>query len=586
MERGAQGALARRGRRTASPLNIGFEATDRQVAEGRGEHVAFRFVSPEGRARLMTYAELARLSNRFAHVLIDRGVTPGETVFLLAPRIPELYIAALGALKARAIVCILFTSLGDEPLRTRLTKGRCRLLVTTSALAQRRAAAICAALPDTSRVLVIDEDEGTNPGNEFTACMASASEVFDVPTTDPETPAFLHFTGGTTGSPKAVIHVHGAAAVLRSSMQQVFDLQESDVYWCTADPGWVFGLAYGLMAPLLAGVSSVVDAAKTDAARTYQLIAEHKVSILYTAPTALRMMMQGGIKLARGYDLRSLRLIASAGEALHPRIVRWGRQALNLDIHDTWWQTETGAIAIATTAHQPVTMGAIGWALPDVDAAVALRTSSGTLQLVNSPNKVGELVLKRSNAAMFRGYLDEPERYRQSFVGDWYLTGDLVSRDLDGRFWFVSRSDDVIKCAGHLVSPSEVETSLVEHPAIVDAGVIGKPDPLLGETVKAFVTLQPGVAGDEDLRQDILNFARQRLGSALAPSEIAFCSTLPKTRTGKVLRRRLRARELGLFDADTAWEDDDSVLSSTSECDVDAALGEHDALAARPDSPS
>ena len=527
-------------------LNIAYEAVDRHVAHGDGDRVAFRFIDAGTAVRNLTYADLARASNRFANVLRRLDLGPGDAIFSFAGRIPELYIAALGALKARAVFCALYANFGEEPLRTRLTKGNGKLLLTTAPLYSRRIAAIRAALPLLHHVVI--GGRGTPPAATlaFDALMAEADDDFSIAPTDPEDPAFVHFTSGTTGSPKGALHVHAAAVSHYATAASLFELRPDDVYWCTADPGWVTGISYGLVAPLLHGVTAIVDEGDFDPARWYRIIQEQRVTVLYTAPTAIRMLMKAGARLARSFDLSSLRLIASVGEALNPEAVRWGRQAFGRDIHDTWWQTETGAIVIGTSADDEVVLGTIGRPVAGIETAVAHRQADGTLAFVDQPDMVGELVLRAGWPSMFRGYVGEPERYAKCFVDDWYLTGDLVCRDAQGRFSFVSRGDELIKSAGHLIGPYEVESTLLEHPAVAEAGAIGKPDPLIGEVVKAYVALKDGYTADEALRIDLLAFARRRLGPALAPREIAFCRSLPKTRNGKIMRRLLRARELGL----------------------------------------
>lgn len=532
-------------------MNIAYEAVERHVVRGLGDRIAFRFVGGDSSLRTLSYAELSLLSNRFANVLTTLGIHPGETVFAMAGRIPETYIAALGTLKARAVFSALFANFGEQPAQTRLAKGHARLLVTTSRVYERRIAGIRQSLPTLEHVVVTDGE--APPGTlSWQALLDAADDRFQIPPTDPEDPAFLQFTSGTTGSPKGALHVHAAALAHHDSARRVLALRDDDVYWCTADPGWVTGISYGLVAPLLHGATAVVDAGDFDPVRWYRIIQENRVSVWYTAPTAIRMLMKAGARVARSFDLGSLRLVASAGEPLNPEAVRWGRQAFGQDIHDSWWQTETGSIMIATSAGDDVVLGAMGRPLPGIEAAVARRRPGCPVEIVGVSNQVGELVLKSGWPSMFRGYLDEPERYAECFDEGWYFTGDLVSRDEDGLFWFVSRGDEVIKSAGQLIGPFEVESCLLEHPAVAEVAVIGKPDPLVGDVVKAFVVLKDDYASDEDLRLDLLGFARKRLGPALAPREIAFCRSLPKTRNGKIVRRVLRARELGLPDGGQA----------------------------------
>jgi acetyl-CoA synthetase len=262
------------------------------------------------------------------------------------------------------------------------------------------------------------------------------------------------------------------------------------------------------------------------------------------------MMMRGGAAIARKYPCPALRFIASVGEPLAPEAVLWGNEAFNLPIHDNWWQTETGGIMIANYAATDIRPGSMGRPLPGIEAAIVRRSESG-VQIV-ADGEQGELALRRGWPSMFRGYLGEDERYAKCFVGDWYLTGDLARRDADGYFWFIGRSDDVIKSSGHLIGPFEVESALLEHPAVAEAGVIGKPDPVALEVVKAFVSLKPGFVADDALNRELLGFARKRLGAAVAPKEIAFLAELPRTRSGKIMRRLLKARELGLPEGDTS----------------------------------
>jgi acetyl-CoA synthetase len=329
----------------------------------------------------------------------------------------------------------------------------------------------------------------------------------------------------------------------------VLDFHPGDIFWCTADPGWVTGISYGLIAPLAHGVTNIIDEADFDAERWCRILEEQKVTIWYTAPTAIRRLMRLGIEPCKQYNLSQLRLIHSVGEPLNPEAVTWGLQALGLPIHDNWWQTETGGIMIANFAALEIRPGSMGLSLPGIEAAIVHKVN-GSVKVVEEPCVEGDLALKPGWPSMFRGYLHDEERYQKAFKGGWYITGDLARRDADGYFWFIGRADDIIKTAGHMVGPFEVESALLEHPAVAEAGVIGKPDPLIGELVKAFVSLKPGFEPDEDLKLDIIGFARSKLGSAVAPKEIEFNQNLPKTRSGKIMRRLLKARELGLAEGD------------------------------------
>ncbi len=525
-------------------LNIAFEAVDRWVAAGFGERIALRWLGKNSERREFSYADLARLSNRFAHLLDRLGVTPGERVCLLAGRIPELYISALGTLKAGAVFCPLFSAFGPEPVRVRLVKSQARVLVTTTRLYERKVRAQRHELSDLRHILLTDggDESGLLP---FHALLAAESDERNPPVTRPDDMALLHFTSGTTGTPKGAVHVHDAVVAHRLTGRLALDVRPGDIYWCTADPGWVTGVSYGIIAPLVIGATLVVDEAEFDARRWYAILEQERVNVWYTAPTAIRMLMKVGAAALQGRDLGALRFMASVGEPLNPEAVIWSRKVLGQPFHDTWWQTETGAIMIANTPGLAIRPGSMGQPLPGIEAAIVRRRADGGVDVLE-PDEQGELALRVGWPSLFRDYLGDPDRYRQCFAGDWYLSGDLARCDAEGYFWFVGRADDVIKTAGHLIGPFEVESALLEHPAVAEAGMIGKPDEFAGQIIKAFVALKPGYEPGDALRKELLGFARTRLGPAVAPRELEFMADLPKTRSGKIMRRLLRARELGL----------------------------------------
>ncbi len=532
-------------------LNIAYEAVDRHVAAGGGAETPNRWPGSQGARSDITYAALQRETSRFANVLRTLGIGKGDGVFVLTGRIPELYVAALGTLKNGSVFCPMFSAFGPEPIHQRMSIGGARVLVTTPALYKRKVAAIRDRLPELRHVLLAGE-----PGSEpipgtldLASLMAEASDSFDIVRTQPEDLALLHFTSGTTGKPKGAMHVHDAVVAHHVTGRLALDFHPGDIFWCTADPGWVTGTSYGIISPLTNGLTMVVDEADFDAARWYKVLQDEQVTIWYTAPTAIRMLMKVGADLPRGYDLSKLRFVGSVGEPLNPEGVVWGKEALGLPIHDNWWQTETGGIMIANFAALEIRPGSMGRPLPGITAAIVDREGDD-IRVIENPGEEGELALRAGWPSMFRGYLGEEERYRKCFAGEWYLTGDLATKDADGYFWFVGRADDVIKSAGHLIGPFEVESALMEHPAVAEAGVIGKPDPIAGAIVKAFVALKPGFEPSDELRLEILGFARQRLGTAVAPKEISFAPNLPRTRSGKIMRRLLRARELGLPEGD------------------------------------
>jgi acetyl-CoA synthetase len=543
-------------------LNIAHEAVDRHAAGPDADRVALRWLGKRGERRDLTYAELRAETNRFANLLVALGVEPGDRVFALASRVPELYVAALGALKVGAVFCPLFSAFGPEPISQRLTLGRGRFLVTTDALLRRKVAPLLDRLEHLGHVLVIGPVDSTEHASgarihDLRAALAAQEATFTIPPTDPEAPALLHFTSGTTGTPKGAIHVHAAVIVHHETGRAVLDLNPGDRYWCTADPGWVTGTSYGIIAPLTNGATMIVDEAEFDAERWYRILAEESVQVWYTAPTAIRMLMRAGTALAGEHPRPELRHVVSVGEPLNPEAVVWGLEAFGRPIHDTWWQTETGGIMIANFRSQAIKPGSMGRPIPGVEAAVLRRGPDDDLvrddrgePVPAGPGESGELALRRGWPSMFRTYLDQPERYERAFAGTWYRTGDLATIDADGYVWFVGRGDDVIKSAGHLIGPFEVESILVEHPAVVEAGVIGVPDETMGERIKAFVALVDGAEATEELRLELIGFARSRLGPSVAPREIEFQADLPKTRSGKIMRRLLKARELGLPEGD------------------------------------
>lgn len=538
-------------------LNIAHEAVDRHAHGDRRDHVALRHLSKQGGVQEITYHQLMEHSNRFANVLNRLGVAKGERVFLLSGRVPQLYYAALGTWKSGCVVSPLFTAFGPEPIHQRMEKGTARVLVTTSRLYKKKMIPLLPRLPQLRHVLLMDVDEDQPPQDgvrilSLPRLLAAASEQFTLVPTTADDVAIIHFTSGTTGLAKGAVHVHGAVLTHYMSGKYALDLHPQDIFWCTADPGWVTGTSYGIIAPLCHGVTSIIDEGDYDARRWYQTLQDQQVSVWYTAPTAIRMLMRGDDKPCEQFDLSRLRFIASVGEPLNPEAVVWGQQALGLPIHDNWWQTETGGIMIANFAALEIRPGSMGRPLPGIEAAIVRYDDQGKLYTVTDPQQEGELALRAGWPSMFRTYLDEQQRYDKCFVDGWYLTGDLARRDEDGYFWFMGRADDIIQSSGHRIGPFEVESVLIEHPAVAEAGVIGKPEPTIGELIKAFVALKPGVEPSEELRLELIGFARKKLGASVAPRELDFLDTLPKTRSGKIMRRLLKARELGLPEGDTS----------------------------------
>lgn len=530
-------------------LNIGFEAVDRHVAQGHGNQTAIIWLSKDGRREVISYRYLAELSSRFANVLKSHGIEQGARVFSAMSREPELYAAALGTWKAGMVFTPLFAAFGPEPFRTRMEIGEANVLVTSRSLYERKIVAWREDIP-TLRLVLIVGDEAPEGCVALGPALRAASPEYETLHTRPEDPALIHFTSGTTGKPKGALHVHQAVLYHALSGRHALGLRPGIRYWCTADPGWVTGTTYGIIAPLVNRATMIVDEAEFDLDRWYGTIQREKVQIWYSAPTAIRMMMRAGKDAAEPFDFSSLEFLASVGEPLNPEAVIWSNEVFGLPFHDNWWQTETGGIMIANTQDADIKPGSMGKPLPGIIAGIVEKTGDGLRELPDG--EIGELALRPGWPSMMRAYLNEQARYDKCFADGWYLSGDLAMRDADGYYWFVGRADDLIKSSGHLIGPFEVESALIEHDAVAEAAVIGVPDETVGEVVKAFVTLNRGAEPGPELERDIRGFARKRLGAAVAPREIVFRNTLPKTRSGKIMRRLLKARELGLPEGDTS----------------------------------
>jgi acetyl-CoA synthetase len=553
-------------------LNACYNCVDRHLPE-RADHVAIIWEGDDPRdSKKITYQELHDEVCRMANILRNRNVEKGDRVTIYMPMIPEAVYAMLACARLGAVHSVVFGGFSPESLAGRIEDCQSKIVITADeGLRGGRKiplkANVDAAIEKCGGVdfvVVVKHTGGNvdmNPVRDVWYHEGADVVTDQCPCTEmsAEDPLFILYTSGSTGKPKGVLHTTGGYLVYASiTHQYVFDYHDGDIYWCTADVGWVTGTSYGIIAPLTHGVTSIVDEADFDAERWYRILQDHQVTVWYTAPTALRMPMRTGADLAREHDLSALRFVASVGEPLNPEAVVWGQKAFGLPVHDNWWQTETGGIMIANVAGAEVRPGSMGRPLPGVEVAVLKRGpdgraavgADGSVQEIRDASVDGELALRPGWPSMFRAYLHEEERYQRCFAGGWYLTGDVARRDADGWLWFVGRADDLIKSSGHLIGPFEVESLLMEHPAVVEAGVIGVPDPVAGEIVKAFVSLRPGFEPTEDLRLNLIGFARRRLGAAVAPRLVEFDQHLPKTTSGKIMRRLLKARELGLPEGD------------------------------------
>ena len=535
-------------------LNIAYECLDRHVAAGRGDKACILWDGKDGRQETYSYADMAKLSNQFANVLRKLEVEKGSRVFVFMDRIPELYAAAFGTLKAGCIIGPLFSAFGPDAIKDRLEDSGATVLVTTPEL-KAKVHEIRGDLPALKHLIIASHneppevDDGELSWNDL---MADASEEFDIVQTAPDDPAIMHYTSGTTGRPKGALHVHKAVLGHYATGKYVLDFHEDDIYWCTADPGWVTGTSYGMFAPCTNGVTSVIYEGGFSASKWYEVIQKYKVTVWYTAPTAIRMLMKAGDEVPKKFDLSTLRYTMSVGEPLNPEAVVWSEKAIGLPFHDNWWQTETGSIMIANYPVMPIKPGSMGRPMPGINPGIIDEEGNEV-----ATGEEGDLAVRPGWPSMFRTYWNREEMYDSRFKNGWYITGDRARKDADGYFWFVGRADDVINTAGHLVGPFEVESALLEHPAVAEAGVIGKPDPVAMEIVKAFVSLKEGYEPTDELKRELRRFSRERLGPGIAPREIDFIDTLPKTRSGKIMRRLLKARELGLDEGDTSTLEED-----------------------------
>ncbi|MCG7407634.1 acetate--CoA ligase [Paenibacillus sp. ACRRX] len=530
-------------------VNMAYEAIDRHVAEGRADKIAL-YYSDAQRDESYTYGELSRKSNQFANVLRKYGIGKGERVFIFMPRTPELYFSLLGTLKVGAVVGPLFEAFMETAVKDRLEDSGAIAIVTTPALLHRIQRT---ELPALKHIVVVGEGVQAEEGIiDFYAEMEAASEETEIEWLGREDGLIIHYTSGSTGKPKGVYHVQNAMIQHYYTGKIVLDLKEDDVYWCTADPGWVTGTSYGIFAPWLNGVSNVVRGGRFSPQDWYGTLQRYKVTIWYSAPTAFRMLMGAGDDVLSGFDLSSIRHVLSVGEPLNPEVVRWGLKVYNQRIHDTWWMTETGAQLICNYPSMDIKPGSMGRPIPGVQASI-IDDQGNELP----PYRMGNLAIRTSWPSMMRKVWNNPAKYEEYFrLQGWYVSGDSAYRDEDGYFWFQGRIDDVINTSGERVGPFEVESKLVEHPAVAEAGVIGKPDPMRGEIIKAFISLREGYEPSDELKADISKFVKEGLSAHASPREIEFKDKLPKTRSGKIMRRVLKAWELNLPTGDLSTIED------------------------------
>ncbi len=527
--------------RPGAPLNIGWMCSDRICRLGQADKLALIWEDYQGNQKRFTYDDVRVLSNTVARFICSLGIAPGERVCLFMDRVPELYIGFLGILKTGAVAQPLFSAFGNESLFVRLDNA-----ATSAIITQRKHLAkvrkIRDKLPHLRHIVVVDA--GPNPLQErevgFDMERAPRVEHFDVYPTTAESPSVLHYTSGTTGQPKGAQHVHYSIMSQYLTAKWVLDLRPDDIYWCNADPGWVTGTSYGIIGPWANGITQAVLDCGFSAERWCQFIAKHRVTVWYSAPTAIRLLMKEGKEPPKKYDLSCLRHLASVGEPLNAEAVIWSEEVLGKPFHDTFWQTETGCIVITNFPGMPIKPGSMGKPFPGITATVL---NTRTYQPITETGVAGVIALRPGWPSFIRGYWRNDAGFAAKHKNGWYLCGDRASIDSDGYYWFMGRDDDVINTGGHLVGPFEIESALLEHPSVAESAAVAKPDPVNMEVVKAFVTLKPGFTPSGDLELEIMNHIRKRLSPLAMPQEIEFVDSLPKTRSGKIVRRVLRCKE-------------------------------------------
>ncbi|HSW48465.1 MAG TPA: acetate--CoA ligase [Candidatus Saccharimonadales bacterium] len=535
-------------------LNIAYNCIDRHAKGARKDKAALLFEGAKGEKEKYTFSDLKTLTDKFANVLVGQDVSKGDRVFIFLPSIPERYIVFLGILKMGAVAGTMFSAFQEMALLDRLIDSGAKVLITNPDLYP-RIEKIWKDLPDLEKVIIVErgsnEFKFTEKIISYKEQMEKASEDFEIAHMEKDDYSYMLYTSGTTGKPKGVMHAHFDILQAIVTTKYVLDVQEDDIYWCTADIGWVTGVVYATLGPWGLGATQVMFEGRFSPESWYKVMQDSKVTLWYTAPTAIRMLMGSPVS-PNNYDLASLRQIYSVGEPLNPEAIWWGLKALGLPFHDTWWQTELGGISITNYPVMDIRPGSMGKPLPGIKAAII---DDEGVELED--HKEGNLALLSSTvSSLMKTIWNNEEKFKSYFIGDWYISGDKAFRDKDGYYWFIGRADDVIKTSGERVGPFEVESSLVEHPSVIEAGVIGKPDAVRGEIIKAFVVTKPGVAQTDELKEELKQHVKKHLAGHAYPREIDFIDKLPKTRSGKIMRRVLKAKELGLPVGDTSTLED------------------------------
>jgi len=530
--------------RDGNVLNIGWYCSDRICLKGKADKTALVYEGFGGIKKKYTFNDIRIAGNVIGNLLRNLGVKNEDRVCLFMDRIPELYLSFLGVLKIGAIVQPLFSAFGEESLFIRLENAQTRAIITQSKHLS-KVRKIRDRLPHLEFIIIVDHIASKKLEDKeivFNLQESAPIEDLEIYPSTAESPSVLHYTSGTTGQPKGVKHVHYSIIAQYLTTKWVLDLQEDDIYWCTADPGWVTGTSYGIIGPWSLGITQCILDTGFSAQTWYKFIDDNKISIWYSAPTAIRSLMKAGDAIVREFSLSSLRHLASVGEPLNSEAVIWSIKMFGKPFHDTFWQTETGSIMITNFPGMKVKPGSMGRLFPGITGAVLDPVN---YEPVTEPGRIGLIAFRPGWPSMMRTYWNNEEKYREKFKNGWYLSGDRASIDNEGYYWFIGRDDDVINTGGHLVSPFEVESALLEHPAVGESAVVAKPDDINMEVVKAFITLKPGFSPNPDLELEIMNFIRKKLSPIAMPQAIEFMDVIPKTRSGKIMRRLLHAKEWG-----------------------------------------
>ncbi|MCD8509605.1 MAG: acetate--CoA ligase [Bacillus sp. (in: Bacteria)] len=522
-------ALEELGQAPLGNWNAAYECIDRHVEDGFGEKTALLFTADGDLEEKYSFSEVKEITDRYAHVLVKNGVRPGDRVFIFLPKSPDCYFTILAAIKVGAVAGPLFEAFMEEAVKERMVDCEAQYLITDRTLRER---VPFKEIPSIVKTWLIEElheeakwvDEEESP----------------VVWVHKEAGMLIHYTSGSTGKPKGVLHAHRTVSHHYITGKWVLDIHDEDIYWCTSHPGWVTGSVYGVFAPWLNRATVVIHGGRFDAREWYQLIERFGVTIWYSAPTAFRMLMSQG-EIHKDYDLSSLRHLLSVGEPLNPKVIHWAYDSFKARIHDTWWMTETGGHLIVNFPSQVIKPGSMGRPFPGIEVGILDENNQ-----VLPRGAVGKLAVKAPWPGLMKEIWKNKEKYRSYFTNNgWYISGDTAYQDEEGYVFFNGRDDDVIKTSGEQVGPFEVESKLIEHPAVAEAGVIGKPDQLRGQIIKAFVTLREGYTESKELTEEIRLFVREKLAAHAAPREVEIVNELPKTKiSGKIMRRFLKEREI------------------------------------------